>query len=158
MTSTLVREENPMNMAVEGAVESMAPVHMFSHGSPMMLGEEHASADYWEECGKQALANGIEHVVMMGGHWSTSIPSAVLISANPQPVKSPMPFVHSTKYSNYELRPDLDFLPTITAHLEAAGIRALADPKFDWIHDTYLVLIRPIECDLSRARGVAAFT
>lgn len=43
----------------------MAPVHLFSHGSTMMLGEEHASADYWERCGNAALENGIEHVVMM---------------------------------------------------------------------------------------------
>jgi hypothetical protein len=43
----------------------MAPVHLFSHGTTMMLGEEHASAKYWERCGDEALANGIEHVVMM---------------------------------------------------------------------------------------------
>ncbi len=43
----------------------MGPVHFFSHGSTMMLGEEHASAKYWEQCGDEALAQGIEHVVMM---------------------------------------------------------------------------------------------
>ena len=43
----------------------MAPVHLFSHGSTMMLGEEHGSAKYWEQCGDEALAQGIEHVVMM---------------------------------------------------------------------------------------------
>ena len=31
----------------------------------MMLGEESKSATYWEKCGDAALANGIEHVVMM---------------------------------------------------------------------------------------------
>jgi hypothetical protein len=31
----------------------------------MMLGEESASAAYWKKCGDEALANGIEHVVMM---------------------------------------------------------------------------------------------
>lgn len=44
---------------------SMAPVHLFSHGSTMMLGEESASADYWKKCGDEALAHGVEHVVMM---------------------------------------------------------------------------------------------
>lgn len=43
----------------------MAPVHFFSHGSTMMLGEEHESAKYWEKMGDLALANGLEHVVMM---------------------------------------------------------------------------------------------
>ena len=43
----------------------MTPVHLFSHGSTMMLGEESASASYWEKCGREALANGIEHVIMM---------------------------------------------------------------------------------------------
>lgn len=45
--------------------EPMAPVHLFGHGSTMMLGEESASASYWEKCGDEALANGIEHVVIM---------------------------------------------------------------------------------------------
>jgi hypothetical protein len=53
-------------MAVgEKSREPMAPVHLFSHGTTMMLGEEHASAKYWEQCGDEALANGIEHVVIM---------------------------------------------------------------------------------------------
>jgi len=43
----------------------LTPVHFFSHGSTMMLGEESQSATYWKECGDVALSNGIEHVVMM---------------------------------------------------------------------------------------------
>ncbi|KAM3079824.1 hypothetical protein ACMFMF_003244 [Clarireedia jacksonii] len=43
----------------------LTPVHFFSHGSTMMLGEESASATYWKKCGDEALANGIQHVVMM---------------------------------------------------------------------------------------------
>lgn len=41
------------------------PVHFFSHGSTMMLGEESASATYWKKCGDEALANGVKHVVIM---------------------------------------------------------------------------------------------
>lgn len=44
---------------------SLTPVHFFSHGSTMMLGEESKSATYWKKCGDEALANGVEHVVMM---------------------------------------------------------------------------------------------
>ena len=45
--------------------EALSPVHLFSHGSTMMLGEDSASARYWEKCGEEALAHGIEHVVIM---------------------------------------------------------------------------------------------
>jgi hypothetical protein len=31
----------------------------------MMLGEESASATYWKKCGDEALANDVQHVVMM---------------------------------------------------------------------------------------------
>ncbi|KAK9774221.1 putative Extradiol ring-cleavage dioxygenase, class III enzyme, subunit B [Seiridium cardinale] len=128
-------------MAVGRKEEPMAPVHLFSHGSTMMLGEEHASANYWEQCGNEALANGIEHVVMMGAHWATSLPG-ILISANPHPEKSPVAYVHPSKYKNYALNADVGYAATIQSHLRAAGIPCEADPKFDWIHDTYLVLIR----------------
>jgi hypothetical protein len=47
------------------APSSLTPVHFFSHGSTMMLGEESDSATYWKACGDAALANGIKHVVMM---------------------------------------------------------------------------------------------
>jgi aromatic ring-opening dioxygenase catalytic subunit (LigB family) len=41
------------------------PVHFFSHGSTMMLGEDSNSATYWKKCGDEALANGVKHVVIM---------------------------------------------------------------------------------------------
>ena len=30
-----------------------------------MLGEESASADYWRECGTEALLHGVKHVIIM---------------------------------------------------------------------------------------------
>lgn len=44
---------------------ALTPVHLFSHGSTMMLGEESESADYWKKCGDEALAHGIKGVIMM---------------------------------------------------------------------------------------------
>jgi aromatic ring-opening dioxygenase catalytic subunit (LigB family) len=44
---------------------SLTPVHFFSHGSTMMLGEESESADYWKKAGDQALANNIKGIIMM---------------------------------------------------------------------------------------------
>ncbi|KAK3327994.1 Extradiol ring-cleavage dioxygenase, class III enzyme, subunit B [Cercophora scortea] len=135
-------------MAVGEQRERMAPVHLFSHGSTMMLGEESASATYWKKCGDEALANGIEHVVIMGAHWASASPGTILISSNPTPAKSPVAFVHPSKYKSYTLNPDLAFVPTIQEHLSAAGIPSKLDPTFDWIHDTYLILIRmfPSSC------------
>jgi aromatic ring-opening dioxygenase catalytic subunit (LigB family) len=43
----------------------LTPVHFFSHGSTMMLGEESESADYWKKCGDEALARKIKGVVIM---------------------------------------------------------------------------------------------
>lgn len=43
----------------------LTPVHFFSHGSTMMLGEDSESADYWKKCGDEALAQGIKGVVIM---------------------------------------------------------------------------------------------
>ncbi|KAK7966025.1 aromatic ring-opening dioxygenase family protein [Apiospora aurea] len=128
-------------MAVGKREEPMAPVHLFSHGSTMMLGEESASADYWKKCGDEALAHGVEHVVMMGAHWATSLPG-ILISAHPNPGKSPVAYVHPSKYQAYALNPDLSYVPTLQQTLAAAGIPSAPDAAFDWIHDTYLVLIR----------------
>ena len=53
-------------MAVGKSKEGkMAPVHFFSHGSTMMLGEESASARYWEKMGDEALKQGVQHVIIM---------------------------------------------------------------------------------------------
>jgi aromatic ring-opening dioxygenase catalytic subunit (LigB family) len=43
----------------------LSPVHFFSHGSTMMLGEQSKSADYWKKCGDEALAAGVKGIIMM---------------------------------------------------------------------------------------------
>jgi aromatic ring-opening dioxygenase catalytic subunit (LigB family) len=48
-------------------IAAPTPVHFFSHGSTMMLGEESESATYWKKAGDEALANGIKGVIMMVG-------------------------------------------------------------------------------------------
>lgn len=47
------------------APETLTPVHFFSHGSTMMLGEASESATYWKKCGDEALAHGIKGVIIM---------------------------------------------------------------------------------------------
>ncbi|KAF2230152.1 aromatic ring-opening dioxygenase family protein [Viridothelium virens] len=125
----------------------LTPVHFFSHGSTMMLGEESKSADYWKKCGDEALAHGIEHVVMMGAHWA-SRGDEIHVATNPKPAKSPVAYVHPSKYVSYELVPDLPMAERVLSLLQTAGFNASANPTFDWIHDTYLILIRmfPTRC------------
>lgn len=123
------------------STNKLTPVHFFSHGSTMMLGEESASADYWKKCGDEALANGIEHVVIMGAHWAT-IGDEIEIAANPKPEKSPVAYVHHDKYVPYALNPDIPMSHRCLDLLKQSGFKAKLNEKFDWIHDTYLVLIR----------------
>ncbi|KAJ9649318.1 hypothetical protein H2199_000093 [Coniosporium tulheliwenetii] len=114
----------------------LTPVHFFSHGSTMMLGEESESADYWKKCGDEALANGIKGVVMMGAHWDCAGPSKIEVSTNPKPEKSPVAYVHPSKYVNYKLVPDLKGAQRCIEILSADGFDVSGNDKFDWIHDT----------------------
>ncbi|PNS17291.1 4,5-DOPA dioxygenase extradiol [Sphaceloma murrayae] len=124
------------------------PVHFFSHGSTMMLGEESESADYWKRCGDEANRNGIKGVVIMGAHWDSKGYNSIEVSANPSPKKSPVGYVHPSKYVHYELVPDLPMADVCVDMLKKSGINAKKNEAFDWIHDTFLILIRmfPDKC------------
>lgn len=115
-------------------------MHFFSHGSTMMLGEESSSADYWKKCGDEALAHGIKGIVMMvrnthlisprsrlqvpqGAHWDVA-GDGVEVSANPSPEKSPVGYVHPSKYINYKLEPDLPTSQRCLEVLKAGGFNA----------------------------------
>ncbi|KXJ85127.1 aromatic ring-opening dioxygenase [Microdochium bolleyi] len=108
----------------------LTPVHFFSHGSTMMLGEESDAADYWKKAGDAALANKIKGVVMMGAHWDA------LGRASRSPPPSP------GQYQDYKLNPDIEGAHRCIQLLRDAGIEANENPNFEWIHDTYLILIR----------------
>ncbi|KAJ5833649.1 hypothetical protein N7474_001960 [Penicillium riverlandense] len=113
----------------------------------MMLGEESEPARIWEEVGNEALRRGIKRIVMMGvfdaqgAHWET-LGDAVEVSMNPDPKKLPMGGVRDDRYLPYRLAPDIEGGQEVLQRLRAAGINARAAPKFDWIHDTFLVIIR----------------
>ncbi|RMY06003.1 hypothetical protein D0867_09840 [Hortaea werneckii] len=124
------------------------PVFFYSHGSTMMLGEESESADYWKKCGDEALEHGIKGVIMMGAHWDARGENNIEVSMNPSPGKSPVAYVHPSKYVDYKLEPDLPTGNRVISMLNNAGINTRANEKFEWIHDTYLILIRmfPNKC------------
>ncbi|KAF2798431.1 aromatic ring-opening dioxygenase family protein [Melanomma pulvis-pyrius CBS 109.77] len=144
----------------------ISPVHFFSHGSTMMLGEDSESADYWKQCGDEALAHGIKGIVMMvrkyilktatdltltftkGAHWACVGQNKVEVSMNPNPGKSPVALVHPSKYLNYKLVPDLESGKKCIDILAKDGFDVIGNENFNWIHDTYLILIRmfPKKC------------
>lgn len=64
------------------------------------------------------------------------------VATNPKPEKSPVAYVHPSKYVNYELNPDLPMGERCVQLLKDAGFNARPNAKFDWIHDTFLILIR----------------
>jgi aromatic ring-opening dioxygenase catalytic subunit (LigB family) len=127
---------------------AVPPIHFFSHGSTMMLGEESESATYWKACGDEALANGVKGVIMMGAHWDARGTNRIDVSMNATPKKSPVAYVHPRKYVDYELVPDLPTGKKCIQALREKGIDARPNETFDWIHDTYLILIRmfPDKC------------
>ncbi|KAK5105818.1 hypothetical protein LTR62_002121 [Meristemomyces frigidus] len=107
----------------------------------MMLGEESTSADYWKQCGDEALAHGLKGVIMMGAHWDAR-GNALEVAMNPSPGKSPVAYVHPSKYVDYRLVPDLEGGERCQSLLRENGFNVSANTKFEWIHDTYLILIR----------------
>lgn len=55
---------------------------------------------------------------------------------------SPVVFCDPAKYQNYELNADVPTANRCIQMLQDAGFNAHPNPKFDWIHDTYMILIR----------------
>lgn len=136
----LYRQTNP-------PCPGLPPVHFFSHGSTMMLGEESTSADYWKQAGDEALANNIKGVIMMGAHWDAT-GTEIQVAMNPKPGKSPVAYVHPSKYVNYHLNADLPTGEKCMKLLKDEGFNVTPHDSFEWIHDTYLILIRmfPTKC------------
>lgn len=61
---------------------------------------------------------------------------------NPKPGMQPIAYVKPEKYLNYKLVPDLPTGERCIKMLQKAGINAVANRDFTWIHDTFLILIR----------------
>lgn len=67
---------------------------------------------------------------------------------NPAPGKSPVAYVHPSKYVDYKLEADLPTGERCMKMLRSEGFNVKPNDKFEWIHDTYLILIRmfPKKC------------
>ncbi|CAK7215933.1 hypothetical protein SBRCBS47491_002658 [Sporothrix bragantina] len=107
----------------------------------MMLGEDTEPAAVWKAVGDEALRRGIRSIVMMGAHWET-LGNRIEVAMNPNPGKNPVAYVAPEKYENFKLTADLPMGTRVIGMLREAGLDAHANATFDFIHDTYLVLIR----------------
>lgn len=107
----------------------------------MMLGEESRSADYWKQCGDEAIKQGVKGIIMMGAHWDVT-GDKIQVATNPNPNKSPVAYVHPSKYVDWKLNPDIKTSERCIQMLRDRGIDAERNDKFDWIHDTFLIFIR----------------
>ncbi|KAJ4172523.1 hypothetical protein NW754_002724 [Fusarium falciforme] len=61
---------------------------------------------------------------------------------NPNAQKDPVGSVTEARYMPYKMVPDLEGGQRVIDMLQAASINARANRKFDWIHDTFLIVIR----------------
>ncbi|KAK5059697.1 hypothetical protein LTR84_009580 [Exophiala bonariae] len=107
----------------------------------MMLGEESEPARVWEEVGQEALRRGVKRIVMMGAHWD-AMGDYIDVSMNPDAKLLPVGSVKDDRYLPYKMVADLKGAERVITLLRAAGIKARPNRQFDWIHDTFLVIIR----------------
>jgi aromatic ring-opening dioxygenase catalytic subunit (LigB family) len=117
------------------------PVFFMSHGSTMMLGEESAPADFWLSVGQEATRRGVKGVVMMGAHWEC-LGDKIQVAMKPNPGKSPVAYVDPKWFAEYKINASKDLGAKCITLLKKDGFKVEANDAFDYIHDTYLVLIR----------------
>ncbi|KAH8691284.1 aromatic ring-opening dioxygenase family protein [Talaromyces proteolyticus] len=117
------------------------PAFFFSHGSTMMLGEESEPAEVWKSVGDEAQKRGVKSIVMMGAHWECT-GNKIEVAMNPQPQKTPVAYVAPKRYHNFKLVPDIPLGHRVIGMLQESGFEVEANTTFDYIHDTFLILIR----------------
>lgn len=61
---------------------------------------------------------------------------------NPDAKNDPVGSVTEARYMPYKMVADLEGGQRVIDMLQGAGINAQADPKFEWVHDTFLIVIR----------------
>src|ERR1700737_1176411 len=117
------------------------PVFFMSHGSTMMLGEESAPADFWLSVGQEATRRGVKGVVMMGAHWEC-LGDKIQVAMKPNPGKSPVAYVDPKWFLDYKINASTELGAKCISLLKKDGFKVEVNDEFDYIHDTFLVLIR----------------
>ena len=106
-----------------------------------MLDANTESGTYWKKCGDDALAHSVKGIVIMGAHWDC-VGDSIEVATSPNPTKTPCPFVPLSVHQDWKPNTDLATAERCISMLSDAGFSVSANPNFQWIHDTYLILIR----------------
>jgi hypothetical protein len=61
------------------------------------------------------------------------------VATNPKPSKQPVAWVDPSKYMDLDPNIDVDFAHHVIKELTEAGIDTRPAPKFEIIHDTFLI-------------------
>ena len=69
---------------------------------------------------------------MMGAHWDATY-DMIEVATTPNPGKSPVAYVHPSKYVDYKLIPDIPTANRCIDMLKQAGFNVRANDKFEWI-------------------------
>ncbi|KAJ4983413.1 aromatic ring-opening dioxygenase family protein [Stagonosporopsis vannaccii] len=106
----------------------------------MLLGEDSKIRDYWRKIGRDALHHGVKGIIIMGAHWNAE-GEKVKVATNPQPTFMPLANTDRRHWADWKPRPDLETSHRVIQMLNDTGIEAEEDPKFEWMIDTFPVLI-----------------
>jgi aromatic ring-opening dioxygenase catalytic subunit (LigB family) len=79
--------------------------------------------------------------VFAGAHWEVT-GDKIEVAMNPNPQKTPVAYVAPKRYQNFKLNADLEGGERCIQLLHKAGCNVSANPSFDFIHDTFLIIIR----------------
>ncbi|KAJ4855564.1 catalytic ligB subunit of aromatic ring-opening dioxygenase domain-containing protein [Trichoderma breve] len=117
------------------------PVLLLSHGTTLLTGEQSHIRDYWLSHGDKAIQYGIKGVIIMGAHWNIR-GRKVRVATNTNPVPQNIPLVRRSEYVDYKCTADVKTAKRCLEMLRAAGFDSEEDPKFNWLIDTFPVLLR----------------
>ncbi|GLA28413.1 hypothetical protein AnigIFM63326_005989 [Aspergillus niger] len=117
----------------------LTPVHLFSHGSPLMIYETTECSKYWRKCGDEARAHNVKGIVMLSSHWAT-LGDGIEVATNPAPQICPMGIVPSNDYKTYNMTSDLATAQRCIDLLQAEGFNVSGNPQYNWIVDVYTII------------------
>ncbi|KAF2014101.1 LigB subunit of an aromatic-ring-opening dioxygenase LigAB [Aaosphaeria arxii CBS 175.79] len=118
----------------------LAPVHFLSHGTTMLLGEDSRIRDFWTKLGRDALRHDVRGVIIMGAHWNAE-GRKVKVAMNPSPTLMPLANTDAKHWANWKPNPDLETGRQVIKMLKMANIEAEEDSQFEWMIDTFPILI-----------------
>ncbi|WOO78223.1 4,5-DOPA dioxygenase extradiol [Vanrija pseudolonga] len=119
--------------------EPPMPCFFFSHGTTANIMKKTPVAAYWEEVGRQALAQGVERIVVFSAHWET-LNDEIRISADPHPKKQPVPWADPTVYKYFDSNVDVNLAGEVHDILKGAGFDVKLEKDFEEVHDSFMVL------------------